>query len=156
MTIMGSSFDMDIVSWCVGVFGGGLSIVVLISRVFRRKFWKKPAWIIGAVLFGITHIILTIMMATYIAVHLGREAMSGMAWGWFLIGDFPISLLIWPMFGLFDLMFSNVMSSRIFFYLNSVIIPFLLFATLGTLQYCLWGALLGKVLEKVRMVLHRS
>ena len=152
---------LELLRWWLAPFVVVLSIIFLASKCLWSKLWTKPPWIIGAVLCGVTHLIMATTMLVYIAVGLKRERLFGLTWALFLVGDYPISVLMRPMIdffdgalsGILDMAFSStsgIAKSNVLFWFSNLITPYVLFATVGGLQYCLWGGLIGKILEKVR------
>jgi predicted neutral ceramidase superfamily lipid hydrolase len=144
------ALKLVILSACV--FTVVLFIIALISKYFLRKLWQKPLWLKTAIFFGITHFTITTITAVYIGMNLKNDREFGMLWSLFIYGDFPVSFLIWPIDEMFIALINN---PKIYFLLDSLIVPYFLFAILGSLQYCIWGGLVGKLLNLVNPIVEK-
>ncbi|MEW6407062.1 MAG: hypothetical protein AB1465_00025 [Patescibacteria group bacterium] len=134
----------------LGVFALILFFVILISKFFIKRLWQKPLWLKSGIFFGITHFILTTITLIHIWLNLKNEAELGMVWSFFIYGDFPISLLLFTNFfrSIFEATITSFVSLSSF---DNLIFPYIVFGFFGSMQYCLLGGLIGKLIEKIRI-----
>jgi len=97
-------------------------------------------WFKLAVIFGATHFILVNILGVYIYKPIQRDLEFGMMWFYFIYADMPIAYILF----LFNEWFPNI--GGLF---SNYAMPYLIFATLGSLQYSLWGYLIGKLINVI-------
>jgi hypothetical protein len=123
-----------------------LYFIVLAKSVYLKKIWIETTWGKIALFFGIGHLIIVSIWGFIILAALQHDALAGLGWAYFIFADFPVSVLTWIIDAVCSALITN---SKLFFWINNLIMPYLLFSILGGLQYFFWGFLIGKLFEKM-------
>ena len=117
------------------------SIILFLSLNMLEKFRSKHIWSKLAIVFGSSHFILLIYWSIMIFLGMKQDYEFAMMWLTFIPVDFPISLSSIPI--------DRIVLDKLPSDFTNFILPCFIHVVLGSLQYSVWGYLIGKMIGKI-------